>query len=139
MINNIKKPIDEEYVLYKAQIHKQLAEMNKFVIDDLMKYINDNSNSCVNNSQYLGNSKSVKSGNTTGVTSNINHNNKNIKKKKGMNKKQEKKKVRKNSEEISIDKFLKNIKNHSIPNDKIVKIKNSNLTKNWAVEMSKKS
>lgn len=113
--------------------------MNKFVIDDLMKYINDNSNSCVNNSQYLGNSKSVKSGNTTGVTSNINHNNKNIKKKKGMNKKQEKKKVRKNSEEISIDKFLKNIKNHSIPNDKIVKIKNSNLTKNWAIEMSKKS
>jgi len=112
--------------------------MNKFVIDDLMKYINDNSNSCVNNSQYF-NSKSVKSGNSSGVTSNINHNNKNIKKKKGMNKKQKTNKVRKNSEEISIDKFLKNIKNHSIPNDKIVKIKNSNLTKNWAIDMSKKS
>lgn len=96
--------------------------MKKNEINDLVNFINDDNISinCKNNSTQINNSTQVK------------------KKKKNYNKKLKNNKARKNSEEVAIDKFIKNITSNSVPVDKIVKIK-TDINNNWVNEVLKES
>lgn len=107
-------------MIFKSQIHKQVYNiLKKDEIEDLVKYIN-NSNVSVDNKL---------------MSDTINGN---LDKKKKKGKKLKNNKTRKNSEEAILDKFLKNLKNNSVPVDKIVKIK-TDLTNNWVNEIIKES
>lgn len=107
-------------MIFKSQIHKQVYNiLKKDEIEDLVKYIN-NSNVSVDNKL---------------MSDTINGN---LDKKKKKGKKLKNTKTRKNSEEVILDKFLKNLKNNSVPVDKIVKIK-TDLTNNWVNEIIKES
>ena len=99
---------NSEYKLFKSQLHKQLYEINKNLGIDDLL-------------KYINDNDNKKKANK--------------KNRKGYSKKT---KQRKNSDEIVIDKFNKNLKNHSTPLDKVVKIK-PDINKNWVSEIIKKS
>ena len=108
----ISKSSFEDIIFFKAQLYKQLLNDIKngganVDVDELCGFINSKSGTLK-----VKNGKKEKEGKE------------NKKKKKNLqNKKSKNAKARKNSDDIAIDKFIKCINNHSVPFDKVVKIK----------------
>ena len=115
-----KQNISKKMIIFKAQLHKltQIEICNNGGIDDILKYIN--SNHCNDYNQNKVEAADEIPGSSKKAAKST---------KKNKNK-------RKNSDDVLVDKFLKNLNNQSIPKDKVVKIK-SNLNVNWINEIKK--
>lgn len=106
----------DDLVIYKAQLYKQLyndIKQGGGNVDELCGFINFRSSSNKQDKKNV-NSKDIKKKKKTGGGGGVQQ----------QNKKSKNAKQRKNSDNIAIEKFFKNINNHSVPKDKVVKVKN---------------